>query len=206
MHAEVFARRLGGALEGETSADQDDELIHEVGVFHHVRGADDGAAGVRQVAEQLHELEFRGRSRPERRFIEEEDGRLGEQLDADADALALAAGEPAIGLPARGSETELIHRLQEQLSISRGGVPARQAQPGAEAQRLVTVSSRCTISSCGTKPKDGRLVAGVDVLAIDEDARRRSARAARLSESSREDLPAPLGPMMPTKREAGNGE
>ena len=63
LHAEVFARGLGGALEGEAAADEHDQLVHEVGVLHHVRGADDGAAGVREVAEQFHELEFRGRDR-----------------------------------------------------------------------------------------------------------------------------------------------
>ena len=57
---EIFARTLRRALKREATADQHDELVHEVGVFHDVRGADDGTAGVGEIAEaQL----FSGRQR-----------------------------------------------------------------------------------------------------------------------------------------------
>ncbi len=58
-----------------------------------MRGADDGAAGVGKAAEQFHELEFRGGIETGGGFVEEENAWPREQLDADADALPLAAGE-----------------------------------------------------------------------------------------------------------------
>ena len=113
-HAEVLARFLRRALKGEAAAGEHQELIHEVRIFDHVRGADDGAAAIRDIAQQLHERELRGRIEPGGGLIEKQNRRAHEQLHAHADALALAAGEAADRQLGAMADAELLHRLHQQ--------------------------------------------------------------------------------------------
>lgn len=55
---EVIAGGLSGALESEGASDEDDELVHEVGVFHHVGGANHRTTGIGEVAEEFDQLKF----------------------------------------------------------------------------------------------------------------------------------------------------
>ena len=57
---EVIAGGLSGALKSEGASDEDDELVHEVGVFHHVGGANHRATGIGEGAEEFDQLKFGG--------------------------------------------------------------------------------------------------------------------------------------------------
>ena len=166
---EVVAHVGGGPLEGETAGDEDDEFVDQEGVFHHVRGADDGAAGIREVAEQAHELEFRGGIEAGSGLVEEKNRRLGEQLDGDAHALALAAGEPPDREVGALGEAELVEGLREQAVefVRRGG--GGEAQARGEAQGLPDGQVEVDDVVLGNEAEGGWLVIGVNVLAIDLD-------------------------------------
>ena len=110
----VFLHLIGRALEGEAAADQDDELVDEKRVLHHVRGADDGAAGVREIAEERHELKLGRGIQAGTGFVEEEDRWACEEFDGDADPLPLTAGEPPDRQIGAFREDELVHGLIDQ--------------------------------------------------------------------------------------------
>ena len=82
---EVGQRLLGRAVEGHVAAArQEDHLV----AHHHVLGGvgdeHDGAPLVGQLAQQLHHLELGARVEARGRLVQEEEARLGQQLDADA--------------------------------------------------------------------------------------------------------------------------
>jgi hypothetical protein len=66
--------------------------VHRV---ERVGGADDGDAAAGETAEHLHESGLHAGVEAAGGLIQQEQTRLEEQLDCDADALALAAGEDA---------------------------------------------------------------------------------------------------------------
>src|SRR4051812_7135013 len=61
------------------------DLIHEIDIFHHVGGANGGAAGVGQLAKKLHELCFSRWIESARWFVQEENSWTRKQFRADAD-------------------------------------------------------------------------------------------------------------------------
>src|SRR6188474_1227938 len=71
---EIIARLLRRTLKGEATADEDHELIHQVGVLHDVCCADDRAASVGEIAQQLHELKLGRRIKAGGRFVEKQNG------------------------------------------------------------------------------------------------------------------------------------
>jgi hypothetical protein len=111
-------------------------LVHEVDILHDVGRAEDGAAAVREVAKEFHELEFRGRIEAGGGFVEKEDGGAGEEFHGDADALALAAGEIADAGAGALTEAELGDGLEDELAELEGGRAAGKAETGGEIEGL----------------------------------------------------------------------
>jgi hypothetical protein len=136
LDAEMLARRSGRARKGEPTAGDNEELVEEIDVLHHMRGADDGAAEVGEFAEQLHELRFRGGIEAGRGFVEEKNGGPREHFGGDAHALALAARE-ARDLDIRAlPQTELSDGLFDEFLDLRRSHVAWEPQPGGEAESV----------------------------------------------------------------------
>ena len=57
-----------------------------------VGGSDDGSARVRKMLQSLDEVEGTGSILPRRRFVEEQDARIPEHVDPDADSPTLFSG------------------------------------------------------------------------------------------------------------------
>jgi hypothetical protein len=101
-----------------------------------VRDHHDRPATIGEVAELPHHLAVESWIESGRRFVQVEQGRLGEQFHGHGGALALAAGEPVDRQLALGRQVELgDHRLGS-LGAGRAGDVVRQAQGGRVAQRL----------------------------------------------------------------------
>src|SRR5512132_1533291 len=89
---EVVDRRLGRPDEGAMAvAGEDDQLVADGKILHRVRREHDRPAGVGKPVQQSQEFPGGRGIEPRARLVEEEDVRLGQQLDRDARPLSLAA-------------------------------------------------------------------------------------------------------------------
>ena len=131
---EVFARLLRVAVEDQPPAVHEQQPVEQVGLLQHVGGAHHRQVGQRQRLEQLHQRLLGRRVEARRRLVEEQHRGLGQQLDADAHALALPAREvhhPLVGVLA---EPEHLDRaLDQRLAL---GARQLEPQPGAEPERV----------------------------------------------------------------------
>ena len=119
---------------------------------HGVRDDQDRTAVVGEAAQQLHDVAVHARVEAGGRLVQEDQRRLGQQLQGDGDALALAAGERGDLLLLVDVELELAqHLVDAGVALGLGGV-AGEAQLGRVLEGLRTVSSLCRMSSCGTRP------------------------------------------------------
>ena len=131
------------------------QLVHEVDVFHYVRGAEHRAATVREVAQQFHELEFRGRDqgpRSARPGTEPRAARAAPPPRSPVSAGRRRDRRCACRRGRAGRAGPLFGTMS--LRSSPVGRGAGEAQPRGELQRLRSPPVRaCTISSCGTNPQ-----------------------------------------------------
>jgi len=134
-----------------------------------VGGAEDRAAAVCEVAEEFHELEFRGGIEAGGGLVEEEDRWACEELDGDADALALAAGE--IGDASGGvvAQAKLGHGLDDELAKLEGRGAGGKAEAGGEVEGLGDGKLGMDDLRLGDKAPVIGAAAGRDGNAIDRD-------------------------------------
>ena len=96
------------------------QALHAVG--HH----DDGAAAIRQIAEQLHQASLVVGIKPRCRLVEEQQRRSREQLEPDAHALSLATRQSRHGGVAAMRERELASDLlQAPVALGRADVAGK---------------------------------------------------------------------------------
>ena len=98
---------------------------------------DDRAALVGQAAHQVHEGCLGAGVQPGGRLVQEEQAGLGEQLDADGDALDLPAAQLADLVVLAVRQVQVIQHFHDALvALCLGGI-GRHAQAGGVIQRLV---------------------------------------------------------------------
>ena len=78
-----------------TASRHEHDAVASSQVLGRVRGEHDRCPPVGELAEAGHQLRARDRVEARRRFVQEEDMRIGEQFDGDAGALALPAAQRA---------------------------------------------------------------------------------------------------------------
>ena len=96
---------------------------------------DHRAPAVGQAPHQLHRGLLEARVEPRRRLVEEEQRRLGHELEGDARALALPARELVDAEVGAVREPQLAHHLVDPLAALLGGDVGREAQLGGELER-----------------------------------------------------------------------
>jgi hypothetical protein len=150
--AEV-AQGVGGRAEVYDMAAgcEQQELGADVQVGDVVRDHDDGAVVVGELAQRAHHRPVHARVEPRGRLVEEQQGRLREQFERDARALALAAGQaddPLLGV--RGEAQLGQHLLDRGVPRAAWSVSAGNRRRAAYERAWYTVSWVCSTSSCGT--------------------------------------------------------
>lgn len=136
------AVRDGARVHG-TPARQHDEVVKEIPDLRArlVDRGDDGAPLARERLERAHQLKRARGIEPRRRLVEEQHRRVGQQLDADADATLLAAGAPAVLRVADARvgallEAQLADDLVDDAVAVTRRRGRREAQVGRVLQRL----------------------------------------------------------------------
>ncbi len=110
--SEVVEGFAGRPVPGDPAAGgEQQQPVAEVETEHAVGDHDDGSAVVGEAAQHLHDGAVHAGVESAGGFVEEQQGRLGEQFEGDADALALAAGEAGDDLVAAGCEAEFVDHL-----------------------------------------------------------------------------------------------
>ncbi len=153
--AEEVQRLLGRPEVGDRAAGRHhQELVADRQLGHRVGDDEDRAAVVGEAAQQLHDVAVHARVEAGGRLVQEDQRRLGEQLQGDGDALALAAGEGADLLVLVDVELELAqHLVDAGLALGARGV-------GGEAQLGRVLQG----------PLDGQLLVQDVVLRHESDA------------------------------------
>ena len=159
------------------SSRHEHDAIAQLEVLDGVCREDDRCRAVREPAQTGDQLGTRDRVEPGGRFVEEEDVRLGEQLDGDAGALALPAAQradPDVGVWV--SPTASI-ASRTAASTSRRGCRRREPEPRGVVERALErqvgvddVVLRHVSEHAAKRPK-----VGMDVDAVEVHRSRRSA-------------------------------
>ena len=136
--AEEVQRLLGRTEVGDRAARRHhQELVADGELGHRVGDHQDRAAVVGEAAEQLHDVAVHARVEARGGLVQEDQRRLGEELQGHRDALALAAGEGGDLLLLVDVQLELAqHLVDALLALVLGGVGG-EAQLGRVLQRLL---------------------------------------------------------------------
>ncbi|MDH6456241.1 hypothetical protein M2155_008740 [Streptomyces sp. SAI-119] len=133
--AEVGEGVLGRPVVGDLPAGcEDEQAVADVEAQDAVGDDDDRAAVVGEAAQHVHHRAVHAGVEAGGRFVQEEQGGLGEQFQGDADPLALSAGEAVHGLPGALLQTEFADDLVDAFAaLGLRGV-LREAQFGGVGQ------------------------------------------------------------------------
>jgi hypothetical protein len=129
------------------------------------------AAGVGELAQHQHDLTVQRGVQTRRRLIEQQQRRLGEQLERHRRAFALPAGElvhPGVGV---FGQVEFLEHLGDDLGPFLLAGVGRQPQLGGVAQRLVhgQLAVHDVVLRDHPDPAAHGGVFGVDVMALEGD-------------------------------------
>ena len=131
--------QLGGRAVGDDRAlAHQQQPVAAVGLVHHVAGDQQRGAVGGEVVEESPEVAPQQRVEPDRRLVEHEQLRFAQQGTGERDAGALAAGEPADDVAARGRRA---HRLEGRVAAA---LPGRRARTRSSAGWPATVRSAYT--------------------------------------------------------------
>ena len=102
-----------------------------------MRGENDGAAALGDLAEELHDFFFGGRIESRGRLVQKDHRRFCDQLDGNRNALALAAGKLAHGHVAALRQTSHVHHFIDYLIDFPTRHVARQTQTRHVVKRAI---------------------------------------------------------------------
>ena len=165
-----------------------------------VRDHDHGPASVREQPQLSHDLLVQGGVQAGGRFVEGEQRRLGQQLQRDRRALALAAGERVDPLFGAVGQSEQLDDLGDSFLALLSRHVAREAQRGGEAQCPADsqLAVQYVVLRHQTDPIAQLGVVLIQVLRVVKEL-----ALGRLTEPrhalEERGLPQPLGPMIPSR-------
>ena len=161
----------------DLAALEDEDLIGVHDGREPVRDDEHGAAGEQSVDRFLHEA-LRLRVERGRRFVEDEDRRIGEQRARDRQALALTAGEPRAALAEDGvvavgqlaDEAVRVRGARRRLDL-RVGEPIGRAVGDVVSHRVVEQHRVLAHDSGQPAQRGERDLARIDSVETDDAAR-----------------------------------
>ena len=170
----VFQRLVGRAVKSQVAAfGQEYDLIAHHHVFGGVGDQDHRAPAIGQVAEQLHHLRLGAGVQAGGGLVQEEQPRLGEQLDAHGHPLALAAAQGGDQVVLAVLQPQLTDDLHDPLMALLFGGIGGHSQLGGIVQRLVNGQLAVDDVLLGDVAHLAAVLVhvGIQVLAVDQDHR-----------------------------------
>ena len=187
--AEVPQAVAGRAVEGHPAArDQHEQAVTHVQVNHAVRDDDHGPAVLGQPAHQLHHGLVQPGVQAGRGLVQEQQGRLGEQLERHVDPLLLAARHGrGPGVAVRGERKLVDDLIHPALTFRPGGVTGK-PQLGSVTERPLRLELvvQDVVLRDQADPVPQLRVVGVQVAVVVQDgALGRGSRAGQRAEQGR---------------------
>ena len=150
-------------------------------------------AGVGELAQHQHHLTVQRRVETGGRLVEQQQRRLGQQLERDRCALALTTRQlvhPGVGVL---GQVEFLEHLRDDLGAFLFVGVRRQSQLGGVAQRLVhrQLAVHHVVLRHHPDPAAHRRVLGVDVVALERDVSAHWAGCIRRSAATAWSCPHP---------------